>query len=45
MKIGYGRVNTRDQSLEMQTDFLAKAGCEMIFKETASGAKTYRLEL
>lgn len=45
MKIGYARVSTKDQSLEMQTDLLTKAGCEIIFKETASGAKTDRLEL
>lgn len=29
----------------MQTDLLTKAGCEIIFKETASGAKTDRVEL
>lgn len=45
MKIGYARVSTKDQSLEMQTDLLTKAGCEIIFKETASGAKTDRIEL
>ncbi|WP_435357833.1 recombinase family protein [Emticicia sp. SJ17W-69] len=45
MKIGYARVSTKDQSLEMQTDLLTKAGCEIIFKETASGAKTDRVEL
>lgn len=45
MKIGYARVSTKDQSLEMQTDLLTKVGCEIIFKETASGAKTDRIEL
>ncbi|MEA5402751.1 recombinase family protein [Arcicella sp. DC2W] len=45
MKIGYARVSTKDQNLEMQTDTLTKAGCEIIFTETASGAKTDRIEL
>lgn len=29
----------------MQTDLLTKTGCEIIFQETASGAKTDRVEL
>jgi DNA invertase Pin-like site-specific DNA recombinase len=45
MKIGYARVSTKDQVLDLQIDALNKEGCEMIFKETASGAKTDRLEL
>jgi DNA invertase Pin-like site-specific DNA recombinase len=45
MKIGYARVSTKDQSIEMQTDLLKKAGCEIFFTETASGAKTDRIEL
>ena len=45
MKIGYARVSTRDQNLQMQTDALTKAGCEIIFTEIASGAKTDRVEL
>ena len=45
MKIGYARVSTKDQSLNLQTDVLKKAGCELIFTETASGAKTDRIEL
>ncbi|MCW3787657.1 recombinase family protein [Plebeiibacterium sediminum] len=39
MKIGYARVSTRDQNLEMQTEALGKAGCEKIFKETKSAVK------
>lgn len=45
MKIGYARVSTKDQVLDLQIDALIKDGCELIFKETASGAKTDRPEL
>jgi DNA invertase Pin-like site-specific DNA recombinase len=45
MKIGYARVSTKDQSLDLQIDALNNAGCELIFTETASGAKTDRVEL
>ena len=45
MLVGYARVSTADQSLDLQRDALSAAGCERVFEETASGAKTDRAAL
>ena len=40
--IGYGRVSTIDQSLDLQEEKLKEYGCEKIFMEKQSGAKSDR---
>jgi DNA invertase Pin-like site-specific DNA recombinase len=40
--VGYVRVSTHDQTLNLQQDTLEKAGCTKIFTDTASGAKAER---
>src|SRR5918997_3827973 len=42
MEIGYARVSTGEQTLDLQLDALRKAGCGKVYTETASGAKSER---
>lgn len=45
MLIGYARVSTDDQDLQLQRSELNGAGCERLFEEKQSGARRDRLEL
>jgi len=45
MKIGYARVSTKDQNLDLQIEALQKTGCEKIFEEKISGSTKNRPEL
>lgn len=45
MLVGYARVSTQDQNLDLQRDALSGAGCEKVFEDVASGAKAARTGL
>ena len=45
MKIGYARISTREQNLDMQVIALEEAGCEKIYEEVVSGVKAQRPKL
>ncbi|MGO6929774.1 recombinase family protein [Rhizobium ruizarguesonis] len=42
MKIGYARVSTLDQHLDLQVSALRASGCELIFHDHVSGAQRNR---
>jgi DNA invertase Pin-like site-specific DNA recombinase len=45
MLIGYARISTQDQSFDLQSDALLKAGCEMMFQDVATGGHVERTGL
>ena len=45
MLIGYARVSTDDQHLDLQNDALNQAGCERVCVDVASGSITERTGL
>lgn len=45
MKIGYARISTQDQNLDLQIDALQQLGCERIYQEKISSVKDNRPEL
>jgi DNA invertase Pin-like site-specific DNA recombinase len=45
MFIGYARVSTTDQKLDLQNDELLKIGCERIFSDKMTGARADRAGL
>jgi len=42
MLIGYARVSTQDQNLDLQIEALTKAGCKKVFNDKISGSRAER---
>jgi len=42
MLVGYARISTHDQCLNLQQDALHQAGCEKIFSDEVSGTASSR---
>jgi DNA invertase Pin-like site-specific DNA recombinase len=42
MLIGYARVSTQDQNLDLQREALTKAGCQKVFEDEISGTRADR---
>ena len=45
MKIGYARISTKQQNIDMQIDALEKEGCHRIYQEVVSGVRSSSPEL
>ena len=45
MLIGYARVSTHEQTINLQQDALQKAGCDPVYTDTTNGAQTERKDL
>jgi len=43
--VGYARVSTAEQRLDLQEDALRQAGCDRLYRDVASGAQTERTGL
>jgi DNA invertase Pin-like site-specific DNA recombinase len=44
-KVGYARVSSEDQNLDMQIDAMTKTGCEKIFADKFTGSTAKRVQL
>jgi DNA invertase Pin-like site-specific DNA recombinase len=42
MLLGYARVSTQDQNLDLQIEALTKADCKKIFEDKISGSRAER---
>jgi DNA invertase Pin-like site-specific DNA recombinase len=45
MLIGYARVSTQDQNLDLQCEALSKAGCKKVFEDKVSGTRANRISV
>ena len=42
MRVGYARVSTQEQTLDLQTDALQRSGCDRVFTDKVSGMKAHK---
>src|SRR5919109_5696052 len=42
MHVGYARVSTKEQTIDLQVDALTQAGCTTVYTEVISGARADR---